>query len=285
MQSTKISKEIHLSSGHKMPTFGLGTFDFTADHSIITQAIDEIGYRMLDCASYYGTEELVGQAIGNCKTERKDLFILSKVCWTEVEDCRAACQRSLKRLGVEYLDLYLVHFPLATRKVTNEDSSESFERIKIPMHKIWAQMEALVKEGLVRSIGVSNFNVQLLWDLMNYAEVMPVVNEVELHPLLTQDNLLKFMAAHNIAPIAYCPLARGSPAAMDSPIVKEVALKHGTTPGQILLSFGLHRNSIMVPKSQSADRLKQNFESQSINLDEDDMRKISSLNTGFRVCN
>ena len=199
MQSaTKIPKEVKLSSGHMMPTFGLGTCDYKSTAEGITTAIDEVGYRMLDCASWYRNEELIGEAIKNCKTPRQDIFIISKVWFDEIEDCKAACQRSLKRLGVDYLDLYLVHWPLAVREFNHDDGSVTYERFKFPMYKIWAQMEALVKEGLVKSIGVSNFNVQLLWDMLSYAEIPPAVNEVELHPLLTQENLLKFMAANNV---------------------------------------------------------------------------------------
>jgi diketogulonate reductase-like aldo/keto reductase len=111
----------------------------------------------------------------------------------EVEDCEAACKRSLERLGLEYLDLYLVHWPLAVRDISEEDGVKKYERINIPMYKIWAQMEALVDKGLVRNIGVSNFNVQLLWDMISYARIKPTHNEVELHPLNTQEKLVKFM--------------------------------------------------------------------------------------------
>ena len=157
---------------------------------------------MYDCASYYKNEHIVGEAIAQLKTPRSDIFVISKVWWDEVEDCEAACRRSLKNLGVEYVDLYLVHWPFCLNPATNE-------MVKLPMYKIWAQMEALVDKGLVKSIGVSNFNVQSLLDMLTYCRIKPVVNEVELHPYCVQDSLVKFMKQYEIIPIAYCPVARG----------------------------------------------------------------------------
>jgi len=143
---------------------------------------------MFDNASFYKNEELVGGVLNELLNEdkshkREDLFVISKVWWDEVEDCEAACRRSLAKLKVEYLDLYLVHWPIAMKKIEVEGQEPTYERINIPMYKIWSQMEALVDKGLVKSIGVSNFNVQALWDMLSYARIKPVCNEVELHPL------------------------------------------------------------------------------------------------------
>lgn len=123
------------------------------------------------------------------------MFIISKVWWNEVEDVEAACKRSLQKLNVDYLDLYLVHWPIAVEVVEpeQEGGKPTYKRINLPMYKIWAQMEALVDQGLVKSIGVSNFNVQMLWDMLSYSRIKPVINEVELHPLNAQLKLVKFM--------------------------------------------------------------------------------------------
>ena len=118
-----------------------------------------MGYKMLDCASFYKNEAIVGEALKGANIKREDISIVSKVWWDEVEDVEAACRRSLDRLQIEYLDLYLIHWPVAVKESTNAEGEVTYERIKIPMYKIWAQMEALVDKGLVRNIGVSNFNV------------------------------------------------------------------------------------------------------------------------------
>ncbi len=152
---------------------GLGT-DGIQDPEIITKAIVDIGYRLIDTASRYNNEQAVGKgikaAIDTGKVKREDLFIITKLWIDEVEDAEAACRRSLERLGLDYVDLYLVHWPIAVREV-KEEGSVKYEKIKAPVHKTWPQMEALVDKGLTKSIGVSNFNVQSLWDLSTYARI------------------------------------------------------------------------------------------------------------------
>lgn len=152
-----------LSSGHLMPRLGLGT-DGITDPQIISKAVKEIGYRTIDTASRYKNEEVVGEAVKQIissgeEVKREELFIITKVWIDEVEDVEAACRRSLKRLGLEYVDLYLLHWPLAVRTTTDAEGKDTYEKIKIPIHKIWPQLEALVDLGLTKSIGVSNFNV------------------------------------------------------------------------------------------------------------------------------
>ena len=177
-------KTVKLSSGSEMPVFGLGTYHIEKA-GVVYKAI-ELGYRMFDCASFYKNEEAVGaefkQAFDAGLVKREDLFIVSKVWWDEVSDCDAAIKRSLKKLGVEYLDLYLVHWPIAV-DVKEVDGKTTYERRRLPMYKVWEQMEALVDAGLTRSIGTSNFNLQMLWDMMAYCKHKPSCNEVELHPL------------------------------------------------------------------------------------------------------
>ena len=168
-----------LNNGLAMPQFGLGTYKMD-NHDSLVAAVNNLGYVLIDCASVYKNEEFVGNALSEIlKTKkREDLYIISKVFVDEVHDVKAACQRSLNKLGLEYLDLYMIHWPMAM-------SEGCLKPVKIPMYKIWAQMEALVDEGIVKSIGVSNFNVQLLWDMLSYCRIQPVCNEIELHPLCT----------------------------------------------------------------------------------------------------
>ena len=179
----------------------------------------------------------------------------------------------------------MIHWPIAVKDV----GDGKFERIKIPMYKIWAQMEALVDKGLVKSIGVSNFNVQLIWDMLSYARIPPAINEVELHPLCSQPKLLKFLDQQNIKAIAYCPIGRGADTSRCQNIfateaVKACMEKHGKTGAQILLSWGLQRGTIVIPKSNSMDRLEENIGSMTFKLSEDDMKSIDAIDEGFRIC-
>ena len=245
---------------------------------------------MFDTASFYKNEQAVGQGIRDSGIPRDQVFVISKIWWDEVEDCEAACRRSLERLGMDYIDLYLIHWPIAIRD-NGEDAEEGkrYERINIPMYKIWEQMEALVDKGLVKNIGVSNFNVQLLWDMLSYARIKPAFNEVELHPLNTQDRLMAFMKEQKIVPIAYCPLARGAdtrkcPNVLTHPIVLEIAHKHNATSSQVLLAYGRQRGCVIIPKSTNAERQKENSDSLQITLSEDDIARLTGLNENHRIC-
>lgn len=249
-----------------MNKFGLGTFALT-DGDMMVRAVKELGYRSFDCASFYGNEELVGKALDTIFNKdkvctREEFYITSKAWPHEVTDVEAACRRSLKNLGVEYLDMYLVHWPIAMEPIDGpvDNMDTKWKRINIPMHKVWAQMESLVDKGLVKSIGISNFNVQMMWDMISYARIMPAVNEVELHPLLVQDKLVKFMKANNIVPIAYCPIARGSdssdvPNVIESELVVKLSEKYKKTGAQILLNWGLCRGHVVIPRSSKFHRL------------------------------
>ena len=180
-----------------MPMLGLGT-DGITDPVIISRAILEIGYRTIDTASRYKNEEVIGQAVKLAiedpseRVTRDNLFVITKVWVEDVEDVEAACRLSFKKLDLDYVDLYLLHWPIAIRTLplTDDQRSPQYEIIKMPIHKIWPQLEALVELGLARSIGVSNFNVQSLWDLLTYCKIRPAVNEVEIHPLYNQEGLV-----------------------------------------------------------------------------------------------
>ena len=159
----------------------------------------------------------------------------------------------------------------------------------MPMYKVWEQMESLVDKGLVKSIGVSNFNVQSLWDMLSYARIPPAVNEVELHPLCVQPKLVKFMFDNKIEPIAYCPIARGAdtsrcPNVMDHPTVKSCCEKYGKTGAQILLNWGIQRGHIVIPRSNNEGRLKENIESCDFTLEPADVEAITKIDEGHRIC-
>lgn len=284
---TTYDRKIKLNNQNEFPVFGLGTYDLH-DAAVIADSI-KMGYRMLDTASFYKNEEIVGQGIRDSGVPREELYVISKVWWDEVEDVEAACRRSLERLGIEQLDLYLVHWPFAVRDTGAEDESKRYEKINLPMHKIWPQMEALVDKGLVKNIGVSNFNVQLLWDLLSYARIKPTFNEIELSPLCAQTTLLGYLKQQEIVPIAYCPLVRGNAESKckdlwQTPLVQELTKKYNATASQILLAYGFSRGCVMIPKTSNRDRLKENAESMFIELTQDEIDSLSAMNENFRIC-
>lgn len=199
---------------------------------------------MINTASYYKNEEYVGQAIKSAmetdpSLRRCKLWVTSKVWISEVEDVEAACRRSLQRLGLHYLDLYLIHWPTFSKPLPNQEHitdplKVQHEKINMPIHKVWEQMEALVEKGLVKNIGVSNFSVQSLWDMLSYAKIKPVVNEIEIHPYYTSNDLVKYCLANDIVPVSYCPLARAGnhvkvPNILTNPIIKELSEKYRKT--------------------------------------------------------
>ena len=197
-----------LNDGSKMPKVGFGTYAID-DPDELFKIIVESGYRHIDTASFYMNEEGIGKAIQRVLTEttikREDLYIVTKIWGNEREDVQAAINRSLTKLQLDYVDLYLLHWSNAYK--IGEDGMPHIS--KIPNYKTWGDMEELVKKGLTKSIGVSNFNVQSLLDMLTYCEIPPACNQIELHPYLVQENLVEFMKKNSIQPTAYCPLKSG----------------------------------------------------------------------------
>jgi diketogulonate reductase-like aldo/keto reductase len=276
--------------------FGLGTMGMTlGDESVETMraAVRDKGYRMFDCASFYGNEDLVGKAIKLLINEdkcvkREDLYIVTKLWWDQLPDPEAEVKKALAKLDLEYIDQILVHWPCCIKRIQNADGSESFERNNIPMHKIWANFEKLVDDGLVKSIGISNFNVQATWDLLTYARIQPVVNQVELHPLCAQEKLLKYLRHVNIQPVGYCPLGQGAdtkyiPNLMEHPPIVAMAEKYNKTPAQVLLAWGIARGTVMIPKSNTLARIEQNFGALDVKLEQADVDAITALNSDSRI--
>ena len=294
-----------------IPKIGLGTwkipFDQTAD--VVHQAI-QMGYRHLDCACDYGNESAVGKGIaraiadGICK--REDLWITSKL-WNTYhapEHVPLACQRSMQDLGVEYLDLYLIHFPIAQQFVPFEkryppewffdpsSQSPEIKLAKVPIHQTWHAMEELHCQKKVSHIGVCNFGTSLLRDLLSYATVKPSLLQVELHPLLTQEKLLRFAHQQRIAVTAFSPLAAESYFSLGMAQPEESLLNHNTildvakhcdrTPAQVLLRWATQRNTSVVVKSSDADRLKENLLSTNFDLTDQQIDSINQLNQNRR---
>jgi len=272
-----------------MPVIGMGTYAIE-DVDTYFKAIVEVGYRHIDTASFYKNEEVIGEALQKVFKEssvkREDLFVVTKIWGDQKKDVEGALKESLQKLQLDYVDLYLVHWPVAFE--VNEEGRGV--PIKIPNHKTWADMEALVKAGLTKSIGVSNFGVQTLMDMLAYCEIKPVCNQIELHPYLVQEDLVKYMKDNDIIPVAYSPLFRpGSEQTSKTPPLTEVKLiqdlstKYEKTPGQIILNWGIQRGHVVIPKSTNLERQRENIRVSDFKIDEDDVESLSALNSETRI--
>jgi len=280
---------VDLPSGAKMPVMGLGTARATSEGEteMFVKAIVECGFRHIDTASRYDNEELLGAAIQKAVeqgVDRKDMFIVTKAWMTELEEPVTALKESLRRLKLDYVDLYLIHWPLVLDSVKGK-----YVKKTIPMHKVWQEMEACVKAGLAKHIGVSNFNFQLLNDLLSYCEIRPVCNQIELNPYNNQRRFVEWLQQQGIHPVAYSPLGISSlvPNEEDQVLknkeVIAVAEKYGKTPAQILLNWGLCVGHIVIPKSTNSIRLKENFAAHDFQLSKEDVERLDRINRNLRI--
>ncbi|MGL4363626.1 MAG: aldo/keto reductase [Bacteroidales bacterium] len=290
--------KLRFSNGDTMPLLGLGTWRASRDetYNIVFKAI-EYGYRHIDCAPIYENEDIIGEAITDAITQgiikRSDLFITSKL-WNDAhlpKDVEPALQKSLRDLQVDYLDLYLIHWPVALKKgVKLPQSVNDFLPIEhAPLLDTWKAMEIIKDKGLCKHIGVSNFNEQHLQTLLSAVKHKPEMNQVELHPYLQQKKLLQFCQKNNIHLTAYAPLGAGKlndtkfVDILQNPIILQQALQHQCTPANILISWALMRKTVAIPKSSNFKRLKENFEAQKICLSAKNMEEIDVLDVNLRV--
>lgn len=286
---------IKLNNGKEIPQLGFGTWK--SEKNIVGEAVKtaiEVGYRHIDCAKAYKNEEEIGEALKSVfdsgKIKREDMFITSKL-WNadhKPENVVEACRKTLSDLKLEYLDLYLMHWGIAFEhepgdSILNENGIVKTE--KVPLNDTWHAMEKLVDEGLVKSIGVSNFTPPMILDLLNYADIKPVINQVEIHPYNTQVELVEFCHSHDIHVTAYSPLG-GSGSSDPSPITDAVILdiskNHDKSPAQILIKWSLQRGLVVIPKSTNPERIRDNFELNDFELNEEEMKKITALNKNKR---
>lgn len=256
-----------LNNGIKIPVFGFGTYRLTGKHAVkATKWAIDIGYRLIDTASFYENEKEIGQAVKECGISRESLFITTKL-WNSDHGKRKtikAFKKSLKELKLDYIDLYLIHWPKPGKRV-----------------ETWEALEQLLAEKKVRSIGVSNFTIEHLEELKYNTEIIPAVNQVEFSPFLFQKDLLEYCVKNGIILEAYAPLTRTNK--FDNPIVKKVATKYQKTEAQILLRWCVQHQAIPIPKSGNMDRIKENSEIFDFSIAENEMYELNALDEGYRI--
>lgn len=256
-----------LSSGISIPSIGFGTYKLGDNHKtkdLIRYAL-ETGYRQIDAASFYGNEIGVGEGIKASNIKRNEIFLATKL-WNDnhgYENTMKAFNESLEKLQVDYIDLYLIHWP---NKLNNET---------------WKAFEELYKKGKVRAIGVYNFKIEHLEDLRKSAEIMPMVNQIELHPLSSKNDMLSYCNKNNIQLVAWSPIMRGK--LLSNEIMIELSKKHKKTIAEVILRWHIQRGVIPIPKSSNKERIKENFDIFDFKLSNEDMNYINSLNEGDNV--
>ena len=292
---------IKFRNGDEMPAIGLGTWK--SEKGKVGNAIEialNNGYRHIDCAATYGNEKEVGEAFKKIfsegKVKREDVWITSKL-WNDShkkEDVIPALKQSLSDLQLEYLDLYLIHWPVAFKPgVASPKSDDDYLSLKeVPIIETWKELLKAKEQGLVKHVGVSNFSEKKLNDLMAQTSDQPEVNQVELHPFLQQPQLLDFCQTNDIRLTAFSPLGSGDraqqmkaedePSLLENETIQKIAKKHDASPAQILIRWHLERGTAVIPKSTSKDHLLSNLQSEEIRLDEEDMKEITKLDRHFR---
>ncbi|KAH7910557.1 reductase AKOR2 [Hygrophoropsis aurantiaca] len=286
-----LSKTLELNTGAAVPIVGLGVF---ASRDPVEQAKAtpwvltalQAGYRHIDTAWIYGTEKPVGDAIKASGIPRDKLFVTTKLPWNHIKRVEWSVDQSLKNAGLDYFDLYLMHWPHSVVFDENEPRPRNTDgQLRLDdtgnFNDTWTQMEKVLASGKVKAIGLSNFSIKNIEQLLTTAKVIPAMLQIELHPYLAQNDLLSYCKAKGILLTAYAPT--GYATVRDDPTVGDIARKYGVTPTQIILSWHVGRGTIIVPKSANADRQKENFEL--LILNEEDVKTIDNLDRNQRVCN
>ncbi len=289
------------SNRDQMPLMGLGTWKSNDGEAYraVREAI-RIGYRHLDCASRYENEAEIGQALGDAfaegDVEREQLWVTSKL-WNNAhypDDVRPALVQTLTDLRLDYLDLYLMHWPVAIRPgmLMPASGNDLLSLDIVPLSSTWQAMEACCREGLVRHIGLSNFSISKTRDILTTCQIRPENMQVESHPFMQQEELLSFCQRQGLSFTAYSPLGsqdrpprvRGvdEPVLLEHTLIRQVAQESGLTPGQVLIAWAITRGTSVIPKSANPERLRQNFAAASVTLHPDHMALLHGLERGFR---
>ena len=257
---------VTLNNGIKMPLEGFGVFqvpDPNQCEQAVRDAID-VGYRLIDTAAAYMNEQAVGAAIAKCAVPRGELFITTKL-WVQdasYMDAKKAIETSLVNLGIDYLDLYLIHQPVGD------------------YIGAWRAMTEAYREGKLRAIGVCNFNAARLLDFCESVEVKPAVNQVEIHPFFHQKETMYVMAEYGVVPEAWGPFAEGQFGIFTNPVLTEIGRAHGKTAAQVALRWNIQRGVVVIPKTVHRERMEQNFDIWDFSLNKDEMKKIDTLDVG-----
>lgn len=269
MRFTDIYDTYTLNNGVKIPCVAFGTYKAAAGDNVeILKLAIECGYRYFDTASFYGTESFLGQAVKESGLPREEFFITSKLWKDEMgyEAAKAAFSRSLEKLGTEYLDLYLIHWP---------QPSPDHREWKALDTETWRALEELYDEGKVRAIGLSNFLPHHMENLLENCRVRPAVNQIEFHPGHTQETVVRYCQEHEILVQAWSPIGRGR--VLEDELIAELAGRYGVSPAQVCLRYALQRGVIPLPKSSSRERMRQNQELFSFELSAEDMYRIGAM--------
>jgi alcohol dehydrogenase (NADP+) len=289
-------KTFEFANGDKMPVLGLGTW-LSKRNEVFNAVLEAIkaGYRHFDCAYVYANENEIGEAFQEAISlgwvKREELFVTSKL-WNNFhapEHVEQAIAKSLKDLRLDYLDLYLIHWPIAFKYGFDDvtDASQLVSLADCPLSETWDAMIALKRKGLAKHVGVSNFSISKIEDLKRKSKMIPEVNQIEIHPYMQQDELIDYCHRNAIIPTAYSPLGssrvfKNQVGVMNEKIVLEIAGKHACTPSQVLLAWGMERDTVVIPKSVNPGRIKENFDAINVRLDAEDMETMKLLNKNVR---
>jgi glycerol 2-dehydrogenase (NADP+) len=282
VQLSKNTLEYTLNNGVKIPAVGLGTWQ-SAKNDAYTATVTALknGYKHIDTAAIYGNEEEVGQGIIDSKVDRKDIFVTTKLWNADHKQIEKALQTSLDKLKLDYVDLYLIHWPCSTDPATKEAYPDwNFVDTYIGLQK-------LVDSGKVRAIGVSNFTLKKLQKVFDHPEfkIVPAVNQIEAHPLLKQQELFEFLNKHNILIEAYSPLGSTNSPLFKNKTINEIATKNNVEPAQVLISWAIKRGTVVLPKSVTDSRIISNLET--FDLSEEDfstLNKLEEIDGTVRTC-
>jgi len=269
-----MTETVQLNTGLQIPRIGFGTWQVTPDSAAkaAVAAALEAGYRLVDTALMYNNERGVGEAIRESSLEREDIFLTTKL-WNDHQGYQSAFDgfaMSLQRLGLDYVDLYLIHWPADFR-------SDDLETNRKRRKDSWRALEELHKNGTAKSIGVSNFTVRHLEELLQYANIVPAVNQIELHPFIFEEQrpIVEFCQQNDITVEAYSPLSRGG--RVNDPAVQAIAEAHGKTGAQVMLRWAIQHGTVPLPRSTNPDHIAENLQVFDFELTPDDMRELNKL--------